>query len=393
MKKILILIVLSVVVAASNAQVNQIFSYFEYETGFNVISITEILKYTKNNGYYQRREGTNVSKIKAKDILSYYAYNKKTNKLYVKTLDGNYEIELRKKEAKYYKERVENLKEKELTEKIKKVNEELTNLFEGTNAELRRQEELRIARAREDSIKKAKEDSIRQVKELAERETYIKEHDFRHVPVNDVKLYCILCNEPITVNDKIFSIAANRDSISWFDTKVGDLGLEYIHVHKAEIPSSLKKYQPYIKHYEAFKDSLDNEYLDTEFLKYRNGDSVLEYMMALRKKAPNGYFVKWFWDNEYSNISFEFTYQNTNKKTIKYIEVFWKVLNDVGDVRKAGSFKGTGPLKEWDAGSWKWDSSMYYVAGDATKMKLTKVIITYMDGSRVILPQNKIMEN
>ena len=65
----------------------------------------------------------------------------------------------------------------------------------------------------------------------------------------------------------------------------------------------------------------------------------------------------------------------------------------MGDVRKTGSFKGTGPVEEWEAGSWSWDHSHYYVAGDTSKMRLTKVIITYMDGSRVVIPQAKIMEN
>ena len=81
------------------------------------------------------------------------------------------------------------------------------------------------------------------------------------------------------------------------------------------------------------------------------------------------------------------------KNTIKYIEVFFVVSNDVGDVRKTGSFKGTGPLEEWESASWDWDHSSYYVAGDASKMNISKVIITYTNGTKVTIPKNKIRFN
>jgi hypothetical protein len=84
---------------------------------------------------------------------------------------------------------------------------------------------------------------------------------------------------------------------------------------------------------------------------------------------------------------------NTNKKTIKYIDVYWVLKNDVGDVRKSGHFSGTGPLEEWSSASWEWDHSSYYVSGDASRMYLTKVIITYMDGTKVTIPKDKIWYN
>lgn len=76
---------------------------------------------------------------------------------------------------------------------------------------------------------------------------------------------------------------------------------------------------------------------------------------------------------------------------MKYIEVYWACTNDVGDIRKTGRFQGTGPLQEWESASWNWDHSSYYVSGDASKMNLTKVVITYMDGSKITIPKNKIM--
>lgn len=92
-------------------------------------------------------------------------------------------------------------------------------------------------------------------------------------------------------------------------------------------------------------------------------------------------------------MTFKCTYQNTNKWTIKYIDVYWVVTNDVNDVRGSGHFKGTGPVKYLHGASWDWDSSYYFVGGDATNMSIRKVIITYMNGRQKVLTKNMIKFN
>ena len=76
---------------------------------------------------------------------------------------------------------------------------------------------------------------------------------------------------------------------------------------------------------------------------------------------------------------------NTNRNTINYIDVYFKVTNDVGDLRKTGHFQGTGPLREFESASWEWETSYYYVSGDASNMNITKVILTYMNGTKKVL--------
>ena len=76
---------------------------------------------------------------------------------------------------------------------------------------------------------------------------------------------------------------------------------------------------------------------------------------------------------------------NTNRNTIKYIDVYFKVTNDVGDLRKTGHFQRTGALREFESASWEWDTSYYYVSGDASNMNITKVILTYMNGTKKVL--------
>ena len=111
----------------------------------------------------------------------------------------------------------------------------------------------------------------------------------------------------------------------------------------------------------------------------------------MKKKAPYGFFKSWGWNDEYSCLSFNFNYMNTNAKTIKYIDVYFRVTNGVCDVRKTGHFQGTGPLAEFESASWEWDTSGYYVAGDASEMNITKVILTFINGTKKVLTGNLLV--
>ena len=209
------------------------------------------------------------------------------------------------------------------------------------------------------------------------------------------RLFCVLCEKGITTRDSSLCYAIIKDSIYWADIIEGDLGVSYNHIHAAEVSKDLKKNISYAVHMEFYRDSLENiiPIMSKFYAGLKNYISYQDYLEKLKKKAPNGYFLGWNWDKEYSSISFNFRYLNTNKKTIKYIDVYWVLKNDVGDIRKSGHFSGTGPLGEWESASWDWDHSSYYVSGDASKMSLTKVIITYMDGSKVTIPKDKIWYN
>ena len=105
----------------------------------------------------------------------------------------------------------------------------------------------------------------------------------------------------------------------------------------------------------------------------------------MRKKAPFGYIKNWGWDDEYSMVTFHIEYANTNSRTIKYLTVYFKITNDVGDIRTVGYFKGTGPVKKDTSASWNWDTSPYYTSGDASNMEITKIVITYMNGTKQVV--------
>lgn len=361
-------------------------------------SINAIVYYSMGeDGFYHRKENVPIDEISESDIKKRYAYDKKNNKLYLETKYGNIIIEPFEYESKRIKkdELIPKLKEEEIQGIVLSVNKSLFAYYEKANADYQEQINQKLAKEREDSLRKVREDSLKKARQQEEREIYRNTHKFNHVPVIDGSLYCEMCEKIITVSDTIIAFAADEDSIVWIDKLEGDLGLSYLHVHKAAISRALKDYQPYNYHYTVFSDSLNSKYNDIEpnELEEINSHWFYEHMLEIKKAAPNGFFVEWGWDTEYSDISFNFKYLNTNKKTIKYIEVFFVVTNDVGDVRKTGSFRGTGPLEEWESASWSWDHSSYYVAGDATKMSISKVLITYMDGTKVTIPKNKILFN
>jgi hypothetical protein len=192
--------------------------------------------------------------------------------------------------------------------------------------------------------------------------------------------------------DNIPCLAYIDDTLYHIKNNVLALDEEYLEIHKLAVPRELKSNRLFKLHMEAFRDSLQTEdrlsiAKNAELL---NSVNYLKCIEKVEKLAPYGYFEEWGWDNDYGSVSFHFNYTNTNKKTIKYIDVYWKITNDVDDVRKTGHFQGTGPLEEWNTGRWSWDYSSYYVAGDATHMQITKVILTYMNGSQKVLTGSSI---
>ena len=370
---------------------SQTYMYDEY----NSVSRNAIVIYEKDaRGFYHKKENVKQNKVDA--YYGCYAYDKKNHELYVKTSYANNVVKVKDNDAKYLKKSksVPKLKGEELRIAIEKVNAELENKFNGLNYNLQKEIDAAIAKAKADSIAKAREDSVRQVRRVEEKKLYCKSHSWDWLPVPNTNIRCSLCDKNISIKDSILCIGIENDTLYFAKSEYIALGKSYNEIHRFAIQKDLKNYAPYKKHVEFFEDSLyqrrTNLADDANLFNYL---SIDEGIGKVKKIAPFGFIEDWNWDSEYGFISFNFRYTNTNKKTIKYIDVYWKVTNDVKDVRKTGHFKGTGPLGEWETASWNWDNSMYYVAGDATFMDITKIIITYMDGTTKVLNKPAIQFN
>ena len=386
--------------------------YAEDFNQYNSASRTAIVLYTPDaQGFYHKQ--TNVSVNNIRNIEAQYAFDKKNKKLYVATPYGNYVIELTDSKAKLVKKdkSIPQVKEKDIDALVLSVNNSLDEKFAHYNLEREQfiadslehaKEQARLA-----AIESARLDSIEKVQEEQRLQNYRSQHNWHWLPIKyksrdrysysdkTAELQCTLCDKKISSYssvDSIFVIAINNDTIYSLEAKGGELGYNYLEIHPYKIPPELKSSEKYLAHIEAYKDSLSSksEY-DLELAKGLNSYNFLEYIDNLKKEAPYGYFKDWGWDDEYFSISFHFNYMNLNKRTIKYIDVYWKVTNDVGDLRKTGHFKGTGPLEQFESASWNWDYSNYFVAGDASSMDITKVIITYMNGQQQVLTGKQII--
>lgn len=360
----------------------------------NSLSRIALVYYMQDEqGFFHKKENVNLNNVS--DIISIYGYNKKSHELYCITNRANCVVMLNDTYSKMYKKSkaVPQLKGDEADALILKRNKELEDQYARLNASRQKHINDSIAKAKEDSIKKAKEDSLALVNQQKIVENYKRNHDWCWVPTANKFIYCDECEKSITMKDSTLCYAIKNDSIYWVEFNRGTFDIYYKELHCAKVPDILKSDSKYQYHYKIYKDSLENNIpsIDKHYVSIKSYIESSEYLEKVRKTAPNGYFVSWSWDKEYSSITFEFKYCNTNKKTIKYIEVFWACTNDVGDIRKTGSFQGTGPLGEWETARWNWDHSSYYVAGDASKMQLTKVVITYMNGSKITIPKNKIV--
>lgn len=379
---------------------------------YNSIARTALVLYSQNaQGFYNKQTNLQVDDIRG--IEAIYAYDKKNKQLYVATLYGNYVVTLTDDKAKMVKKdkAIPQPSEKDIEALVQSVSQSLDEKYARFNA-LRRQfisdsisnekekeKLIAIQRARDDSLKKAKEQELVDI--------YRSRHDWHWLPIkkestslygststSTVPMECSLCDKKISSysTDSIYVVAINNDTIYSLENKDVVLGFSYFEIHAYKIPQELETSKYYLFHTTAFRDSLFSEpNFSNSLAQDLTYYSLKKCLDGINKEAPYGFFGDWGWDNEYASLSFHFEYTNLNKRTIKYIDVYWKVTNDVNDVRGTGHFKGTGPVEQNETGKWNWDYSSYYVGGDASTMNITKVIITYMNGQQQVLTGKNII--
>lgn len=364
-----------------------------------------------NNGFYVQEEGKMLDRVDG--VIENYAYDSKAQNLYVLTETSNCVITLTKDYAKIIKKNksIPQYKYAELASIVQEKSNQLISKMSTLNEQHREQLIEAQERAIADSIylaqEYARQDSLIQIEKERKYTNYRKQHtnwqwfpikrknsSYRYIDSYTNELKCVLPDcDHICKRDSLLVKCISKDTICVIDLHEGELNTKYIQMHACIIPQDLASDPTYKLHLEAYSDSIPYTPIDHDYIQYLNSSQYLKYHDKVMQTAPYGYVEKWSWDNEYGPMSFSFTYRNLNKKTIKYMTIFWRVQNDVGDVRKTGSFKGTGPMKQYEAGTWDWDHSFYYVAGDASTMYITKIVITYMDGTSKVLGEKQIVYN
>lgn len=377
MRRIFFILCLIIICIAAKAQYSSENSFIR----------KEIVSYTKDKkGFYVKETNRMVDIVT--DITENYAYDKKAQNLYVLTDNSNVVVTLTKDYAKIIKRNkdIPHLSGEALDNEIEKRNKLLYDKFTALNHE--REQQIT------DSINKAIQDSIDEVNRLnaimaaqkKAREDYISNHKSHEVPLGQNSIRCDICDNDINTDDVVYTIGIKNDTIYYATINTGDLDLSYVELHESKIPEALYSDHNFMYHYEVYKDSLTNDSFDYKKFVYIEGYKYYEdYLARLKKAAPYGYINEWSWNDEYSMVTFNIRYTNTNAKIIKYITVYFRITNDVDDVRCTGYFKGTGPLKEGETASWNWDSSSYFTAGDSSNMNITKIVLTYMNGTKQIV--------
>lgn len=381
MKKIIILTCLLAVVVCVCAQ-----RMPDYE-GCNYIAIFEWQQ--GNDHLWHKNEGHRILRNTQMKII---AHDKKKKLLYAYDDRGCYEISLTENWNKYVSKEFDAKKiaENELNKAIMQIEREIDDKYLDMNNAIiagRKAEQ-----ARNDSIQ-----SELRKKHEAELSNYKKEHSFYNFDIKEFRNNCVICNE----NKFLGIIVPKRisgDSLTIFELKKGILGIMYSQFHMIEL--NYKDKNKLALYLEAYKDSLSSPEYTMDYISEYNKNEKEKYNTQLRKAAPNGVIDYFYWSlNSVCGIDISLNYLNTSSKIIKYVDIYFNVYNAVGDKcflkyvnSYTGSIRGVGPIEPFIKRRWTWDAS-YYTTCDASEIKITKLVITYMDNTKKTLTGNAILYN
>ena len=330
-------------------------------------------------------------RVKRNTKMIVIAHNKKEKLLYTYDDWGCYRIQLTDNWNKYVNKEfnVKKFSNDDLNIAIQKIENDIEKKYIAKNNAI-------ITSIKEEQIRN---DSIQKEKKKREEEELSKyriEHSFHDFKVKEFENNCILCN-----GNKFHNIIPKRvsgDSLIVFELKSSFLGMTYpeFHIMKLKYRDE-KRFGMFL---EAYKDSLSSTQYTMEYISEYNKKEKEKFNNELRKVAPNGFIVSWSWSlNSVNGINTYLSYLNTSPKIIKYVDLYFNVYNAVGDrcILKynnsyVGYIRGVGPVEPFNIGSWSSDAS-YYTTGDASKLNITKLVITYMDNTKKTLTGNTIIYN
>lgn len=290
---------------------------------------------------------------------------------------------------------VKKVKEDEallLTENILKEMDEKFNRKNDSIAEIQRV-------AREMYVK----DSIEAAKRKAEeRDEYRKKHDWRDLSMSKTYgLKCEFCKtNHYMKNYRVMFISADTLYYLLEKPDLTYIGINHVGLHYSILTRDFKNDNLFKEYINMWRDSIaSNNSFSNQNAAIFNLIQYNEFKDKVYSVAPNGFMQKWGWElNSAQGIEPFFTFFNSSKKTIKYIDFYFSVYNAVGDKcylkferSYVGNVRGVGPVEPFEAGSWNWDRATHYTSGDASEMRVVKVVITYMDKTVKTLTGNSLI--
>ncbi len=274
--------------------------------------------------------------------------------------------------------------QKQMDENYKKKNDSIT-------------ERKRIQREQ-----KKRDSVIAAQKRKAEMDEYRRTHNWRDLEMSKMyRLNCPFCG--ISHNkEKYFVISLSADTIYYLleEPEVSMLGINHVRIHYSALTTEFKRDRQFEKYINTWEDSIaNNNAFNNQKAIIFNIIQYNTFKEKVCKVAPDGFIKRWGWElNTADGIEPYFTFFNTSKKTIKYVDFYFSVFNAVGDKcylkynrSYVGYVRGVGPVEPFEAGSWNWDRATHYTSADASEMRVVKLVITYMDGSTKTIPRNAIV--
>ena len=227
-------------------------------------------------------------------------------------------------------------------------------------------------------------------KKAKEREEYRKAHDWRDLSMSkSYGLKCEFCDiKHYMKNYRVMFISADTLYYLLEKPDISLLGINHVGIHYSTLTREFKNDNRFKEYVSIWRDSIaNNNNFSNQSAAIFNIIQYNEFKDKVNKAAPNGFMQKWGWElNSAQGIEPFFTFFNSSKKTIKYIDFYFSVYNAVGDKcylkyerSYVGNVRGVGPVEPFETGSWSWDRATYYTSGDASEMRVVKVVITYMD--------------
>lgn len=375
-------------------------------------SVFLIYKYTiGEDGLYHYSEGTpNVLltyKQYKEDLIGvehFFCYDKKDDSFYFYTdnaiacyhpMQNDY-IEGMKREMKAHK--IKNVKEDEIDEMISPIQQRMDLYYRQKNDSLLAVFKIQQEQKRRDSL----EAEIRNKEQEAERRsTYRATHSWHdmHLKKNSF-LHCKGCNE-IHVEKDFYVVSLSSDTIYFLlsNKEISLLGQKYSEIHYAEMSPGLKKDAGFQDYISIWQDSLaNNNRMSNDQATRMNMLLFSDFTRKIKEIAPWGFIANWGWHlNTAYGIEPYFSYFNTTAKVIKYVDFFFNIYNPVGDKcflryenSYTGSVRGVGPVDSFKSSSWNWERATHYTSGDASELKIIKLVITFMDGTKKVLTGNMI---
>ena len=340
-----------------------------------------IVEYEKKpDGFYQKKDGALVDRVDK--VVSLYAFDKKSSNLYVQTENGNYIVVLNKEYAKIYRQSklAPILDEKLIDTEVEHINQTLEKRFETLNATRRQHLKDSIDKVRRDSLEKIRQDSIEKAMQKAVDQKYLATHSWHDLPVSKIGLECVDCGHQVYDNS-VRCEGIMGDTIYHTQSIKGIMGYEYEKMHACMINPKLRNDSKYTYHCKLFADSLSkNKYLSLNFMRAFNAERYTKHAEEVGAKAPNGYVDSWGFDIQEDVLLFDFSYTNTNKKSIRCVDIYFSLKDSSGNTRKTGKLRGMGPVEMFETKSWTWNDSNVKVPEGTVDLEISKVTLTFKDG-------------